>query len=115
MTKKTQSAEPAEFHASGTDLSERRRSSVSRGPIIDIVPTPEMTRMFWGETGALRIGASTTIATIAGDTSIAEAYPGIAAAAGGLATPQIRHLATLGAISHSVRGVGITAIRMSPV
>jgi xanthine dehydrogenase YagS FAD-binding subunit len=96
MTQETQSREPPEFRASGTDLSERRRSRVSRGPIIDIVPTPEMTRIFWSETGALRIGASTTIARIASDVRIAEAYPGLAAAAGSLATPQIRHLATLG-------------------
>jgi len=96
MTQETQSAEAAEFRASGTDLSERRRSGVSRGPIIDIVPTPEMTRIFWSETGAPRIGASTTIDRIAADARIAEAYPGIASAAGSLATPQIRHLATLG-------------------
>lgn len=96
MTQETQSAAPAEFRASGTDLSERRRSGVSRGPIIDIVPTPEMTRIFWSETGAPRIGASTSIGRIAADARIAEAYPGIAAAAGSLATPQIRHLATLG-------------------
>ncbi len=96
MTQETQSAAPAEFRASGTDLSERRRSGVSRGPIIDIVPTPEMTRIFWSETGAPRIGASTSIGRIAADARIAEVYPGIAAAAGSLATPQIRHLATLG-------------------
>src|SRR5271165_7607821 len=96
MTQETQSAAPAEFRASGTDLSERRRSGVSRGPIIDIVPTPEMTRIFWSETGAPRIGASTSIGRIAADARIAEAYPGIAAAANGLATPQIRQLATLG-------------------
>ena len=96
MTQETQSAETAEFRASGTDLSERRRSRVSRGPIIDIVPTPEMTRIFWSETGAPRIGASTTIDRIAADARLAEAYPGIASAAGSLATAQIRHLATLG-------------------
>jgi xanthine dehydrogenase YagS FAD-binding subunit len=44
----------------------------------------------------LRIGACTSIAAIAADTRIIEAYPGLAAAALGLATPQIRHLATLG-------------------
>ena len=43
-----------------------------------------------------RIGAFTTIAAIAADERIAAAYPGIAATALGLATPQIRHLATLG-------------------
>jgi len=52
--------------------------------------------MDWGADGALRIGACTSIAAIAADTRIVEAYPGLAAAALGLATPQIRHLATLG-------------------
>ena len=53
MTQETQSAEHGPNSAlSGTDLSERRRSGVSRGPIIDIVPTPEMTRIVWSETGA---------------------------------------------------------------
>jgi xanthine dehydrogenase YagS FAD-binding subunit len=52
--------------------------------------------MDWGPDGAVRIGAFTTIAAIAADAHIAQAYPGLAAAAQGLATPQIRHLATLG-------------------
>ena len=47
-------------------------------------------------TRAARIGASTSIAAIASDARLQAAYPGVAAAAGGLATPQIRHLATLG-------------------
>src|SRR6516162_2553735 len=42
------------------------------------------------------IGALTTIATIAADARIRHAYPGLAASAAGVATPQIRHLATLG-------------------
>ena len=86
----------AEFRASGTDLSERRRSGVSRGPLIDIAPTPDMTCVAWDAAGSARIGASTSIAAIASDARLASAYPGITAAAGGLATPQIRHLATLG-------------------
>ena len=95
MTAMTPFGEP-EFRASGTDLSERRRSGVSRGPLIDIIPTPDMTGIAWDAAGAARIGASTSIAAIADDARLAAAYPGIAAAAGGLATPQIRHLATLG-------------------
>jgi xanthine dehydrogenase YagS FAD-binding subunit len=86
----------AEFRASGTDLSERRRSGVSSGPLVDIVPTSDMIGIAWNAAGAARIGASTPIAAIAADVRVATAYPGIAAAAGGLATPQIRHLATLG-------------------
>jgi xanthine dehydrogenase YagS FAD-binding subunit len=90
------SAPSAEFRAAGTDLSERRRSGVSRGPLIDIKTSPDTIGMDWGADGALRIGAFTTIAAIAADTRIIETYPGLAAAALGLATPQIRHLATLG-------------------
>jgi xanthine dehydrogenase YagS FAD-binding subunit len=85
----------AEFRAAGTDLSERRRSGVSRGPLIDIAAATDRA-IEWGADGAAVIGAFTTIAAIAGDARIADAYPGLAAAAEGLATPQIRHLATIG-------------------
>jgi xanthine dehydrogenase YagS FAD-binding subunit len=86
----------AEFRAAGTDLSERRRSGVSRGPLIDIAASAELTGIEWSTDGALRIGAATTIAAVGNNERIAAAYPGIAAAALGLATPQVRHLATLG-------------------
>jgi xanthine dehydrogenase YagS FAD-binding subunit len=86
----------AEFRAAGTDLSERRRSGVSRGPLIDIAASPDSVGMVWDADGSVRIGALTTIAAIAADIRIAEAYPGLAASAQGLATPQVRHLATLG-------------------
>jgi xanthine dehydrogenase YagS FAD-binding subunit len=85
-----------EFRAAGTDLSERRRSGVSSGPLMDIVPASDITGMHWGADGTLRIGAYVTIAAIAAEKDIAAAYPGIVAAAQDLATPQIRHLATLG-------------------
>jgi xanthine dehydrogenase YagS FAD-binding subunit len=86
----------AEFRAAGTDLSERRRSGVSRGPLVDLAPSAETTGIEWGADGAAHIGAFTRIAAIAVDLRLAMAYPGLAAAAGGLATPQIRQLATLG-------------------
>lgn len=86
----------SEFRAAGTDLSERRRSGVSTGPLIDIAAAPDTSGMHWGADGTLRIGAFTSIATIAADSGISAAYPGLAAAALGLATPQVRHLATLG-------------------
>ena len=88
--------ETVEIRAGGTDLSERRRSGVSRSAPVDIIPTPEMTAVDWGPNGAARIGALVTIDKIASDPAIAAAYPGLAAAAGGLATPQIRRLATVG-------------------
>jgi xanthine dehydrogenase YagS FAD-binding subunit len=97
MTSASISVSPtAEFRAAGTDLSERRRSGVSQGPLIDITAGPDTIGIDWGADGAARIGTFTTIAVIAADARINEAYPGLAAAALGLATPQIRHLATLG-------------------
>jgi xanthine dehydrogenase YagS FAD-binding subunit len=92
----TGTAHEPEFRAAGTDLSERRRSGVSRGPLIDLVPSPATIGINWNDDGSARIGAFTTIAAIAADNRLAAAYPGVAAAAQGLATPQIRHLATLG-------------------
>jgi xanthine dehydrogenase YagS FAD-binding subunit len=89
-------ASPAEFRAAGTDLSERRRSGLSHGPLIDIAATPGTAGIEWDTNGAARIGALTAIETIAVDLRLAAAYPGVAASAQGLATPQIRHLATLG-------------------
>jgi xanthine dehydrogenase YagS FAD-binding subunit len=44
----------------------------------------------------VRISAFCSIAAIAADPKLREAYPGLAAAAGDLATPQVRHVATLG-------------------
>ena len=84
-----------EFRAGGTDLSERRRSGVSQGPLIDIAAKVDGA-INWNADGAARIGALTTIATIAADARIIAAYPGIAASASSLATPQVRQLATLG-------------------
>jgi xanthine dehydrogenase YagS FAD-binding subunit len=84
-----------EFRAAGTDLSERRRSGVSKGPLIDIASTGD-SGVSWSADGAATIGAFATIAAIAADERLGAAYPGITASARGLATPQVRHLATLG-------------------
>ena len=86
----------AEFRAAGTDLSERRRSGVSRGPMVDLVRPGQTPDIAWNEGGAAQISAFATIAALAGDEKLAAAYPGVTAAAAGLATPQIRHVATLG-------------------
>jgi xanthine dehydrogenase YagS FAD-binding subunit len=96
MSQASHATEQGEFRAAGTDLSERRRSGVSKGPLIDITAQPDTIGMEWNADGALRIGAFTTIAAIASEARVADAYPGLAASAQGLATPQVRHLATLG-------------------
>ncbi len=93
ITSMTAQAMP-EFRAAGTDLSERRRSGVSKGPLIDI--TSGERGISWSGDGAASLGALTTIAAIAADARLRAAYPGIAASAQGLATPQVRHVATLG-------------------
>jgi len=84
-----------EFRAGGTDFSERRRSGVSQGMLIDISATGYKA-ISWDADGAAQIGALTAIATIAADALIDAAYPGVAASAQGLATPQVRQVATLG-------------------
>jgi xanthine dehydrogenase YagS FAD-binding subunit len=84
-----------EYRAAATDLSERLRSGIAKGPVIDLASKVE-SRISFADDGAAAIGAFTTIEAIASDKGIAAAYPGLAATAGGLATPQIRHLATLG-------------------
>jgi xanthine dehydrogenase YagS FAD-binding subunit len=89
-------AQRAEFRAAGTDLSERRRSGVSRGPLVDLVRPAGIPDIAWDASGAARISAFTSIAAIAADPQLNAAYPGLTAAAEGLATPQIRHVATLG-------------------
>ena len=71
----TAATESAEFRAAGTDISERRRSGVSRGPLIDIAATSDSIAVEWGAEGTARIGASTTIAAIATDPRIVQAYP----------------------------------------
>lgn len=87
---------PAEFRAGGTDLSERRRSGVSRGPLIDLVQPPGTPSVEWDARGSARINAFCSIAAIAADPKLGAAYPGLVAAAGSLGTPQVRHVATLG-------------------
>ena len=85
-----------ELRAGGTDLSERRRSGVSHGEVIDIVPTPDMIGITLDANGSVHIGSMVTIAAIATHPHLRTAYPGFATAAGVLATPQIRAVGTLG-------------------
>jgi xanthine dehydrogenase YagS FAD-binding subunit len=83
-----------EFRAAATDLSERLRSGVSKGPVIDLVPD-DASGVSFAADGAATIGAFATIETIAQHAELTQSYPGLTATAAGLATPQIRHLATL--------------------
>ncbi|THD51236.1 MAG: molybdopterin dehydrogenase, partial [Bradyrhizobium sp.] len=59
-------AQRAEFRAAGTDVSERRRSGVSRGPLVDLVRPSGTPDIAWDASGAARISAFTSIAAMAG-------------------------------------------------
>ena len=89
-------AHPAELLAAGTDLMERRRSGISRGPVAELARTEASTGLTWKGDGAAVIGSQATIATVASDRRLGAAYPGLAAAAASLATPQIRSVGTVG-------------------
>lgn len=84
-----------ELRAGGTDLSERRRSGISAGPLLDIGHRVDLTGVARDATGT-RIGALVPIETVATDAELRRAYPALAYAAGGLATPQIRRVGTIG-------------------
>src|SRR5687768_16150045 len=84
-----------EFRAGGIDLVERRNLGIATGDIVDLRDVGGLEKIEAGEGGALRIGARTRIVDIARSEDVAKSYPGLAAAAGGLATPQIRAVGTL--------------------
>jgi len=83
-----------EIRAGGTDLQELRRSGVSRGPIVDLRDLGGLDNIEWD--GAAKIGALVKVSTIAEDRRMQGSYPGLAQAAGDLATPQIRAVGTVG-------------------
>jgi xanthine dehydrogenase YagS FAD-binding subunit len=89
-------APQVELRAGGTDLSQRQRSGVSQGGIADIRSVPEMTAVRVLSDGGTLIGSLVTIAAIQAHPVLRSSYPGLTAAAGALATPQIRAIATLG-------------------
>ncbi|MFE1166596.1 FAD binding domain-containing protein [Nocardiopsis sp. NPDC058789] len=83
--------------AGGTDLVTCVEAGViAPGPLVDLVDVPELRGPRWDGDGAVRIGAMTSVAELGADPLLAEAYPGLAAAARALATPQIRGTATVG-------------------
>ncbi|MGW0591380.1 FAD binding domain-containing protein [Streptosporangium sp. NPDC002607] len=81
-----------EFRAGGTDLMGRRAA----GPHVDLRGLPGLTGLAWQPDGAVRIGALTTVARVAADARLGAAHPCLALTAAGLATPQIREVATVG-------------------
>ena len=82
--------------AGGTDLLTEIKAGVARPErVVDMGGIPELQGIRETEE-ALAIGAMATIADIAQHQGIRRRYAALAEAAGGLATPQIRNLGTLG-------------------
>ena len=85
--------------AGGTDLlSEIRDGTASPSTLValDSITDAGLCGITETSAGGLRIGALTPIADIAAHDGIRRRYPALAQAAGGLATPQVRNLGTLG-------------------
>ena len=85
--------------AGGTDLlSEIRDGAAEPSTLIalDSIAGADLNGISDDPGGGLRIGALTTIADIAAHDGIRSRYAALAQAAGGLATPQVRNLGTLG-------------------
>lgn len=89
-------ASTGEIRAGGTDLHDRYRAGISSGPIVDIHQLPGLDTMTQQADGGTTIGALVTIDGVASDPHIRQHYPGLAQAAAGLATPQIRWAASMG-------------------
>lgn len=89
-----------EIRAGGTDIHDRLRLGIklkdSSDNIVDIFKIPDLNNIEQQEDGSVTLGALTTIDQIANNPLILEKYSGLAKAANGLATPQIRSVATLG-------------------
>lgn len=86
----------AVVRAGATDLSELRHLGIHTGPAVDLRDVPGLDGVEVTEDGGLRIGAMVTVRDLARHPQVRSGYPGLAAAAGGLATPQIRAQATVG-------------------
>ncbi len=82
--------------AGGTDLGERRKLGLAPGPLLDLRDLPDLDTVEWDGLGAATVGTKVRIAEAAADPALQKAYPGFTLAAGALATPQIRAVATLG-------------------
>jgi xanthine dehydrogenase YagS FAD-binding subunit len=85
----------AEVKAGGVDLLDRMKEGLdSPKTVVSILGIQGHDRIEPGPPA--RVGALATLARIADDAGLRKTYPALAAAAGGAATPQIRHMATLG-------------------
>jgi xanthine dehydrogenase YagS FAD-binding subunit len=81
--------------AGGTDLQDRRKRGIAKGDLVDLRDVPGLDAITLSDQG-LSIGARARIAALAAHPDVRSRWPLLAIAAGGLATPQIRAVATVG-------------------
>ncbi|MFM6851750.1 MAG: FAD binding domain-containing protein [Terrabacter sp.] len=81
------------YRAGGTDLQERLRTTGATPHVLDLTGVPGFAGIERSDSGTA-IGAGTTVATVA--RALAGDYPALALTAAGLATPQVRTMATVG-------------------
>ena len=88
----------ARLVAGGTDLLPNLKHRLETPPtLVSIDRVAELGHITWDEdAGVLRLGAGVTLAELAGDKKVGERFPSLARAAGLVASPLIRNMATLG-------------------
>jgi len=87
----------AAYLAGGTDLVPKMKHGQHEPEaLVALGRLPELGGIRDGEDGVLRVGASTTLATLAADARVRERWPALALAAGQVGTPVVRNTATLG-------------------
>lgn len=85
-----------ERRAGATDVSDRLRHGRVHTQIVDLRDVPGLDAIEPIPGGGLRIGAMVTLDRLAADPRVVAGWPALAACAGGLGTPQVRRMATLG-------------------
>ena len=94
---KALAAGPARALAGGTDLLGCLRDRVfDAGTVVSLGALADLKGVTEQPDGGLRIGALTTIATVAADGTIRARYPALAEAARSVASPQFRNQGTIG-------------------
>jgi xanthine dehydrogenase YagS FAD-binding subunit len=91
------SAEGARIHAGGTDLLGCLHDRVfGADKLVSLTALDKLRGIRRSADGGCRIGALTTISTVAGDAELGRRYPVLTQAAAAVASPQLRHQGTLG-------------------
>ncbi len=83
------------YLAGGTDYMDRMRHHLTNEPPVDLFGIDGLDSIATDAAGNTTIGALTTITAVSQSPVLKEKYAGLAAAAGALATPQIRQVATI--------------------